>query len=130
MDDRKHVLMVVEDEPDIRLVIRLHLTADPRLVVEGEAATAMEAVALARASGPGLVVLDHQIEGDIMGLDAAPLLKEAAPESKILLFTAFDLAKEAAASPHIDAFLSKNDIAKLLPTALALLGLEPAPRDR
>ena len=128
MDEFKHVLMVVEDEPDIRLIIRLHLTADPRIIVEGEAANAMDAIELARSTDPGLIILDHQIEGSIMGLDAAPLLKEAAPEAKILLFTAFDLANEADASPAVDAFLSKSDMSLLLPVSLQLLGLEPALR--
>ena len=39
-----------------------------------------------------------------MGLEAAPMLKEAAPHAKILLFTAFDMAHEAANEPAIDAF--------------------------
>jgi hypothetical protein len=61
-----------------------------------------------------------------MGLQAAPLLKEAAPATKILLFTAFDLSGQAAAEPAIDAFLSKTQIERLLPVTQALLGLQPA----
>ena len=119
------VLVVVEDEPDMRLLIRLNLTTDPRIVVAGEASTAAEALEFARTTSPGLIILDHQIDGDVMGLDAAPLLKEAAPRAKILLFTAFDLEAEASANPFIDDFLSKKDLGRLLPVAQRLLDLEP-----
>ena len=63
-----------------------------------------------------------------MGLDAAPLLKEAAPDAKILLFTAFDLGAEVSASPHVDAFLSKSRFSKLLSVVQQMLGLDPPAR--
>lgn len=71
-----------------------------------------------------MIVLDHGIEGDIMGLDAAPLLKRKVPTAKILLFTAFDMAKEAAAEPAVDGYLRKDRVNDLLPTVQALLGLD------
>ncbi|HVF12477.1 MAG TPA: response regulator [Actinomycetota bacterium] len=122
-----HILVVVEDEPDIRVLIRINLTLDPRLIVEGEASNAEDAIELARSTQPGLIILDHQLEGPMMGLDAAPLLKEAAPHAKILLFTAFDLEAEAEASPFVDAFLSKSKFANLLEVVHQMLGLEPLP---
>ncbi len=120
------VLVIVEDEADMRQLIKLLLTADPRLEVVGEATTAAEAVEQARTHDPGLIVLDHQIEGPVMGLEAAPALKEAAPDAKILLFSAFDLRREARLEPAIDAYLSKDQTQRLLPVALELLGLQPA----
>jgi two-component system response regulator LytT len=125
--DNVKVLVVVEDEPDMREVIAMTLARDARLQILGEAATAEEAVVLARTHDPGLIILDHSIEGDIMGLQAAPLLKEAAPKARILLFTAYDMAAEARREPAIDAFLRKDDLARLLPTVDALLGLAPLP---
>jgi DNA-binding NarL/FixJ family response regulator len=124
-DNKMRVLVVVEDEVDIRLLIRMTLLDDPRIELFGEAASAREAIELARTASPGLIILDHSIEGDIMGLQAAPLLREAAPNAKILLFTAFDLSKEAAAEPSVDAFLSKAHMDRLLPTVQELLGLPP-----
>lgn len=121
---RATVLVVVEDEPDMRAMIRAVLAADPRIEVLGEAACAAEAIEAARTLDPGLIILDHQIEGDIMGIQAAPLLKEVAPNAKILLFTAFDMRSEAEAEPAIDGFLSKSDVGRLLPTVRRLLGLD------
>jgi DNA-binding NarL/FixJ family response regulator len=125
MDGKARLLVVVEDEADIRLLIRMTLMADSRIELFGEAANAADAIALARTATPGLIILDHSIEGDLMGLDAAPLLKEAAPQAKILLFTAFDLAKEAAAEPAVDEYLSKSQLERLLPVVQGMLGLDP-----
>jgi DNA-binding NarL/FixJ family response regulator len=115
-------LVIVEDEPDMRMMIRAILSSDERLEIIGEAASAAEAIEAARSIDPGLIILDHSIEGDIMGLEAAPLLKRAAPNAKILMFSAFDLAAEAAAEPAIDNFLSKSNVRQLLPTVQRMLG--------
>lgn len=122
--EQVRVLVVVEDEPDMQMLIRLTLTADPRILVAGEASNAADAVDLAQTTSPGLIILDHQIDGDVMGLDAAPLLKEAAPQAKILLFSAFDLEADAAANAFIDDFLPKKGLASLLSVAQRMLGLE------
>lgn len=121
--ETKNVLVIVEDEPDMRTVIKAMLSADPRINIVGEASTATEAIELARSMEPGLIILDHSIEGDITGLEAAPMLKEVASEAKILLFTAYDLRTAAHDEPAIDAYLRKDSIANLLPTVQSLLDL-------
>lgn len=115
---------IVEDEPDMRLLIRLALTRDDRLEPIGEAASAAEAFDLFESATPEVIVLDHSIEGDLTGLEAAPLLKARADGAKILLFTAHDMAREAAAEPAIDGYLRKDRIDQLLLTVQGLLGLE------
>ena len=122
---RPTVLVVVEDEEDMRFMIRITLAQDPRLNLLGETATAEEAIELARGLQPGAVVLDHQLDGKLTGMEAAPLIKAAAPNAKILLFTAFDLEREAEADPSVDAFLRKDGVKHLLATVDRLLGLEP-----
>lgn len=120
---RRRVLVLVEDEPDMRAVIRAMLSIDRRLEIMGEAASAAEALELARSVEPGLIILDHAIDGTITGLQAAPLLKEVAPNAKILLFTAYDMKQEAEGEPAVDAYLRKDSIADLLPTVQELLDL-------
>jgi DNA-binding NarL/FixJ family response regulator len=119
------VLVVVEDDRDMQLLIQLTLQVDPRLEISGTCATAAEAVELARRIQPGLVILDHFIDGDVMGLDASPAIKAAAPDAKVLLFTSHDLQVEAGREPAIDEFLLKRDIAELMPTVHRMLGLGP-----
>jgi DNA-binding NarL/FixJ family response regulator len=117
------VLVIVEDEEDMRMMIRAILAVDKRIEICGEASNAADAIEAARRLDPGLVILDHSIEGDVMGLEAAPLIKAAAPDAKILLFSAFDMRKDAEDEPAIDEFLSKSDVRKLLPTVQRLVGL-------
>jgi DNA-binding NarL/FixJ family response regulator len=123
--DRVKVFAVVEDEPDMQLLIRTMLGKDPRLVLDGQAASADEALELLDTIEPGLIILDHGLHGSMTGLEAAPMLKARAPLAKILLFTAFDLHREAEREPAVDAFLRKDMIMRLLPTAQRLLDLPP-----
>lgn len=117
------ILVAVEDDEDMRLLIRMQLRDDDRLGVLSEVATADEAIAAARAHCPDLVILDHFIQGQVMGLEAAPMLKVASPTTKILLFSDHDLAVEAAREPAIDAFLPKSQLTALRSTVLSLLSL-------
>lgn len=123
VSEKKRVLVVVEDDPDMRLLIRATLLRDPRLEISGEAADAATAIDLAQGTQPGLIILDHSIEGDVMGLEAAPMIKRVAPESKILLFTAYDMQDAASKEPAVDAFLPKSRIGELLSTVCELLGI-------
>ena len=124
MPHRMKVFVVVEDEPDMRTLIGLTLRRDPRLEIVGEAASAEEALAVLDTCDPGLIILDHGIEGDLMGLQAAPLLKAKAPAAKILLFTAFDMRREASLEPAVDEYLRKDRIGELLPTVVRMLELD------
>jgi DNA-binding NarL/FixJ family response regulator len=123
MRDQARVLVIVEDDEDMRTMIRAILRADPRIEICGEATNAADAIEAARTLEPGLVVLDHSIEGDVMGLEAAALIKQVAPDTKILLFSAFDMRREAEAEPAVDEFLSKTEVGKLLRTVQRLVGL-------
>lgn len=119
------VLVVVEDDRDMQLLIRLTLEDDSRLEISGCAACATEAIELARETQPALVILDHFIDGDVMGLDAAPAIKAVAPDARVLLFTSHDLQLESSREPAIDEFLLKRDITALMPTVHRMLGLGP-----
>lgn len=124
-DGQVEVFVVVEDEPDMRMLIEVMLGRDPRIDLAGTAASAAEALAILDTADVSLIVLDHGIEGDVMGLEAAPLLKAKAPNAKILLFSAFDMGAQAEREPAIDAFLRKDRVDQLLPTVQRLLGLDP-----
>jgi DNA-binding NarL/FixJ family response regulator len=118
--------LVVEDDLDMQFLIQLKLSADPHLRFCGAATNSSDAIALALEMGRGVVILDHFIEGQIMGLQAAPLIKTVAPDMPIILLTSHDLSVEVSREPAIDAYLRKSDLKSLLPTALRLLGIEPS----
>lgn len=124
--ENKVCFLVVEDDLDMQFLIQLKLNADSHLRSCGAATNSTDAIALAHDMERGVVILDHFIEGQIMGLQAAPLIKAAAPNMRIILLTSHDLSVEASREPAIDAYLRKSDMKNLLPTALRLLGFEPS----
>ncbi|HUZ44173.1 MAG TPA: response regulator [Acidimicrobiales bacterium] len=80
-------VLVVDDSPDIRVMLKLLLGRDERFTLVGEAANGLEAVEMAGLSYPDLVILDRQMP--VMGgLEAIPLIREASPHSDIVLYTA------------------------------------------
>ena len=118
-------LAVIEDDPDVQLLIETIFSMDSRFSAANAAETAEEALESARKTEPGIIVLDHGLAGSLTGLDPAPLLKELAPRAKIILFTApAELQTRATAEPAVDAFLLKTDPTRFLPLAQRLTGLD------
>jgi DNA-binding NarL/FixJ family response regulator len=118
------VLAVIEDDPDVQFLIETIFSMDPRFAVPCSAQSAEDALEAARTKEPDIIVLDHGLAGALTGLEAAPRLKEVAPNAKIILFTAHaELQAPADEEPAIDGFLLKTESAQLLPLAQRLTGL-------
>ena len=124
----KKILVVIEDDPDVQSLIEAIFSMDSRFTVARMAESAEDALEAAQATAPEIIVLDHGLSGELTGLDAAPRLKELAPQAKIILFTAHaELQARADDEPAIDAFLLKTESAQLLPLAQQLTGLGAPP---
>ncbi|MCJ1678644.1 response regulator transcription factor [Streptomyces sp. APSN-46.1] len=81
-------VVIADDEPLIRAGIRMILTSAPDIEVVAEAANGREAVELARAHKPDVMLLDIQMP--VMdGLTALGELGRAAPEVRALILTTF-----------------------------------------
>ncbi|MET3982256.1 response regulator transcription factor [Streptomyces sp. PvR034] len=81
-------VVIADDEPLIRAGIRMILTSAPDIEVVAEAANGREAVELARAHAPDVVLLDIQMP--VMdGLAALDELVRAAPSAHALILTTF-----------------------------------------
>ncbi|WP_165937331.1 response regulator [Streptomyces vinaceus] len=81
-------VVIADDEPLIRAGIRMILTSAPDIEVVAEAANGREAVELARAHTPDVMLLDIQMP--VMdGLTALGELGRAAPEVRALILTTF-----------------------------------------
>ena len=118
------VLAIVEDDADSRMVVRAIFSEDERFSVATEVDSAEEALEAVGPEQPDLIVLDHNLNGSLTGLDAAPLLKQVAPDAKIILFTgAEDIRQRALDEDAVDAYLPKDRPDDLLPTARHLLGI-------
>lgn len=66
-------ILLVEDEPDTRELVRLTLEMDGHEVLE--AATAEDAIVKARAGRPGLILMDISLPGQFDGLEATKRLR-------------------------------------------------------
>ena len=116
-------MVVIEDDPDMQELIRLALRPEPQLHLVGHAERADEGLALVEREQPDLVILNHYLEAGSLGLELAPALKRAAPRTKLVLFSSYDLAIEAQHESAVDVYVNKRRLASLLPTVSSLLDL-------
>ncbi len=118
-------ILLADDAPDIRMMVRILLSADSLFELVGEATNAAEVIALAETTQPDIVILDQGFGDKMTGLQAAPLIKQSAPKTKIILFSAYqDVEGVARNVEAIDRFVLKTDAHKLSEVARELLEQE------
>ncbi len=88
MSSKSRVLLA-DDHAVLRAGIRLLLNSQPDFNVVGEAASGIEALTLAEQTQPDLILLDLSMPG-LGGLDALPVLRQRAPNTRILILTMHD----------------------------------------
>ena len=86
-DGRTLRVLLVDDEPDIRTLLRFALERDEGFDVVGEAGDGAEAIELAAALRPDVVVLDLMMPR-MSGLEALPQIGRAAPGTTVVMLTA------------------------------------------
>lgn len=126
-------VLVVDDLPDMRELIRLLLETDGRYEVVGEAVDGLDALEAARRLQPEVVVLDRSMPR-MTGLEALPELRRIAPRSVVVLYTAEadqQIRQAAVAAGAVDVLekdASVGDLAGLLAGALVRGADESMPR--
>ena len=123
-DKAAYPVLIVDDRPEIRALLRARLEIERDIVVVGEASNGEEAIQLTRALSLAAVVLDREMPV-MAGDKAIPLMREAAPGMGILLYTGADnLTLEEKAAP--DAIVQKGEPLRELVTQLhGILGMAP-----
>lgn len=98
----KERILVIEDEDDIRELIRFHLERDGYQVTT--APSGEDGLAKARAAAPQLVLLDLMLPG-LDGLDVCRLLKNEQPTSQvpIVMLTAKDAESDVVSGLELGA---------------------------
>lgn len=122
-------VLVVDDRPEIRLLVRTRLRMLDDIEVVGEASNGEEALTLVSALAPDAVVLD--LEMPVMrGDEAIPLMRELAPGMRILLYTGANKSVLEAISEEAqpDALVGKTKPLTELVNQLRTL-LEMGPHD-
>ena len=111
MESRPRRLVVCDDDESVRQIVTL-LATKAGYEIAGEAANALEAEALVTHVKPHVLVLDLALTG-ISGLDVISSLREAAPETTIIVFTAFDTMGGLADRAGAFAVVRKDQPGKL-----------------
>ena len=86
--------LLVDDQELIRVGFRLVLEAESDMVVVGEAGNGEDAVREAILLRPDVVLMDVRMPG-VDGIEATKRIVEAAPATRILVLTTFDLDEYA-----------------------------------
>ena len=120
-------VLLVDDLPDIRLVMRLLLEADGRAEVVGEAADGAEGVALARELRPDAVILDLRMPG-MDGVSALPLIRDAAPGVVVVALSALPVGPSTDQAIDLGAtYVRKPDLRRVVNLIGALASASPNP---
>lgn len=126
---RVPTIVVVDDAPDVRSLVRTQIKLTGRLELVGEGVNGRDAAALASRLQPDLMLLDVSMPV-VDGLAALPQVCESSPATRVVMYSGFDetalanRARELGAS----AFVEKSvPFDQLLDTMLALVA--PAGQD-
>ena len=102
-------VVIADDTPDIRMLLRWSLEPDERFEIVGEAANGAEALAL---------LTDHEVDAILLdlampvmdGLQAIPKIKSQSPNTRIVVLSGFDHESMAgeAISRGADVYLEKG----------------------
>ena len=117
-------VLIVDDDDRLRDVLSLYIDYEDGLEIAGTAADATSAAAMASELRPDAIVLDYHMPG-VDGIAAIPMLRRAAPDVRIVMFSADDdhHASAAAMASGADGYVTKNgqqgldDVMRLLRNA-------------
>jgi DNA-binding NarL/FixJ family response regulator len=126
-------ILLVDDQPAVRDGLRMRLELEPDLTIVGEACDGLEAVALAQALAPDVVVMDVEMPG-LDGIGAARQLQATTPSMAIVMLSIHsDVTTRARATDAgAIAFVEKRAaidvlLAEIRRAALVLDGANRAP---
>ncbi len=82
-------VLIVDDHPIVRRGLHSLLCSYPDLAIVGEAENGTTALSMVTDSSPDVVLLDIQMAG-VGGIEIASRILRAAPQTKIIILTAYD----------------------------------------
>lgn len=115
-------VLLVDDQPLLRMGFRLILEGEDDLAVLGEASDGAEGVALAATLKPDVVLMDVRMP-TMDGIEATGRIVREHPEAKVIILTTFDLDEYAFAGLQAgaSAFLLKDVAPEELVNAVRLV---------
>jgi DNA-binding NarL/FixJ family response regulator len=116
-------LLICDDNPNIRYLLRTYVETQTPFGVCGEAEHGIDAIEKAKQLQPDLILLDLSMPV-MTGAEAAVILKRSMPRMKIILFSLLTdgISKSLGTAIGVDLMLSKSEgISKLADHLHALL---------
>jgi len=112
-------VLIVDDQSLLRMGFQMILEAEPDIEVAGEAADGATGISMTAALHPDVVLMDVRMPG-MNGIQATAAITAAAPASKVLILTTFDLDEYVFAGLKAGAsgFLLKDALPAELLTAI------------
>jgi CheY-like chemotaxis protein len=105
-------VLLVDDEPDMRMLVRLMLERTSDIDVVGEATSGEQAVSQAATLSPDCLLLDYMMPGSFDGIETTRRIRaDHEPQPRIVMFTAYATPelRELATGVGVDLVLSKDD---------------------
>jgi DNA-binding NarL/FixJ family response regulator len=114
-------ILLADDQPKVRLGLRLLLEQEEWARVVGEAAEAQSLLAQAEATQPDLVLLDWSLQGSERP-DLLSALRGCCPGLAVVVLSGQPEAEQDALAAGADAFVSKADPPEQLLAAIRSTG--------
>lgn len=108
-------VLIVDRQPEVRRGLHMRLAIEPDIAVVGETGNVEQALALAHALGPDVVVVDVGRRG-LTSMDIIQRLREASPKSAVVVLTLGSdedtrtRAREAGAQAFLDKGCGAADL--------------------
>lgn len=82
-------LLLVDDQPSVRMGLRMRLALETDVTIVGEAGDGEAALSLAQTLHPDVIVMDVQMPR-MDGISATAALRTVAPRSSVVLLSLYD----------------------------------------
>lgn len=119
-DEDRWSVVLADDNDDLRILVARLLRRDGRFEVVAEATDGHQAIEAAASHQPDALLLDLAMP--VMdGVTALPRIREASPDTKIVILTGHDVASLGAEDVYLEAdgFLEKGAALDMLTETLA-----------